>query len=152
MLSDTDRIRNLLGEYCWRIDTGDFAGVGELFAHGALASEDGFAFATGADAVEAWYAGGTQLHDGSPRTKHIVADTVIDDPAADGSVQVRSSYVVLQAVGANPPRPIITGRYIDTFRQGDAPHGPGGTWYFAERRFIVDLLGDLSHHWGGPTG
>ena len=145
MLTDTDRIRNLLGEYCWRIDAGDFAGVGELFARGVLASEDGFAFATGAAEVEAWYAGGTQIHDGSPRTKHIVADTVIDEPAADGSVQVRSSYVVLQAVGAAPPRPIITGRYIDTFRPDDG-------WHFAERRFIVDLLGDLSQHWGGPTG
>ncbi len=41
MLSDTDRIRNLLGTYCERIDAGDFDGVGALFGAGALADEHG---------------------------------------------------------------------------------------------------------------
>jgi len=145
-LTDADQIRNLLGEYCWRIDQADFAGVGELFDSGTLASEDGYVFARGAAEVEAWYAGGTLLHDGSPRTKHIVADTVIEEQAADGSVLVRSAYVVLQGVDGNPPRPIITGRYLDTFRRHDSH-----TWHFSERRFIVDLIGDLSRHWAGPT-
>ncbi len=147
VLTDGDRIRNLLGEYCWRIDAGDWAGVGELFADGALAGPDGTAFARGADEVAAWYERGTQLHDGSPRTKHVVVDTIIGEQADDGTVEVRSSYVVLQGVGANPPRPIISGRYVDTV----VPDGEGG-WRFAVRRFHVDLIGDLSAHWAGPTG
>ncbi len=47
----------------------------------------------------------------------------------------------------NPPRPIISGRYVDTV----VPDGEGG-WRFAVRRFHVDLIGDLSAHWAGPTG
>lgn len=40
-----------------------------------------------------------------------------------------------------PLRPIITGRYRDTFRR----HEEDG-WCFFERRFFVDLAGDLSLH------
>lgn len=146
MLTDTDRIRNLLGRYCELIDTGDFDGVGALFAQGALAAGDGPPFVAGADAVAAFYRSGTQLHDGSPRTKHLVLDSVFDEVGIDGSVVVRSSYVVLQAVDGFALQPIIAGRYVDTFGR-DADEA----WCFTERRFHVDLLGDLSHHLADPS-
>ena len=141
MLSDGDQVRNLLGQYCECLDAGDFAGVGALFAHGQLATDDGVVLATGADEVTAFYEQGTRTHDGAPRTKHLVVDTVLD-PSADGSSLIaRSSYVVLQAIeGALALQPIIAGRYVDTFDRVD------GGWTWAERRFAVDLLGDLSHH------
>ncbi|MDQ1375016.1 MAG: hypothetical protein QOJ09_2354, partial [Actinomycetota bacterium] len=140
MLSDGDRIRNLLGRYCDRIDAGDFAAVGELFASGCVADEHGTELARGTEAVAAFFASAARLDDGSPRTKHLVLNSVIDDPEDDGSVTVRSSYVVLQALDGFPLQPIITGRYIDRFEHDR--HG----WHFAERRFAVDLVGDLSRH------
>jgi hypothetical protein len=146
VLSDTDRIRNLLGRYCALIDAGDFDGVGELFAAGALAAGDGTPFASGAAEVAAFYRDGTQLHDGRPATKHLVVDTVFAEPDLDGTVEVRSSYVVLQAVGTAPLQPIIAGRYVDRFGR-DA----NDDWCFRERRFFVDLLGDLSHHLVDPS-
>ena len=141
-------VHNLLGRYCERIDAGDFAGVGALFAEGGLAAGDVDAppFVSGADAITAFYASGTRLHHGSPRTKHMVADVVLDDVADDGSLTARSSYVVFQAVDGLPLQPIIAGRYVDRFEPG-----PDGTWHFARRHFSVDLLGDLTHHWSGPT-
>ena len=141
-------IHNLLGRYCERIDAGDFAGVGELFAQGELAAGDldAPAFVAGAEAIAAFYASGTKLHDGSPRTKHLVADIVLQDPADDGSITSRSSYVVFQAVEGFALQPIIAGHYVDRFAIG-----PDGAWHFARRHFAVDLLGDLSHHWSGPT-
>lgn len=146
MLSDTDRIRNLLGRYCELIDAGDFDGVGALFAAGGLAAGDGPPFVSGAAAVAAFYRAGTKLHDGSPRTKHLVLDTVFEEPGIDGTVVVRSSYVVLQATGGLALQPIIAGRYVDTFGR-DAEDG----WCFIERRFHVDLVGDLSHHLADPS-
>jgi hypothetical protein len=146
VLSDTDRIRNLLGRYCERIDAGDFDGVGELFSAGVLAAGDGTPFASGAGEVAAFYRDGTQLHDGRPATKHLVLDTVFEEPELDGTVEVRSSYVVLQAVGTFALQPIITGRYVDRFGR-DAEDD----WCFRERRFFVDLLGDLSHHLADPA-
>jgi hypothetical protein len=141
VLSDGDHVRNLLGRYCERLDAGDLIAVGALFAHGRLATEDGTVLATGADEVADFYRRGTRLHGGSPRTKHLVIDTVLE-PAMDGAAIVaRSSYVVLQAVdGELALQPIIAGRYVDSFDRG----ADGWTW--AERRFAVDLMGDLSHH------
>jgi hypothetical protein len=138
VLSDGDRIRSVLGQYCDRIDAGDFEGVGELFARGCLADEHGTELARGAAEVAAFYKKGTKLHHGSPRTKHLVLNTAVDEEG--DTVVARSSYVVLQALDGFPLQPIITGRYIDRFERD------GVGWHFTERRFIVDLVGDLSHH------
>jgi hypothetical protein len=141
VLSDGDHVRNLLGRYCERLDRGDYDGVGALFAAGRLATDDGVVLATGAEEVAEFYRRGTKLHDGTPRTKHLIVDTVLE-PSADGSAIVaRSSYVVLQAVdGVVALQPIIAGRYVDSFERA------GDGWSWLERQFTVDLLGDLSQH------
>jgi hypothetical protein len=141
VLSAGDQVRNLLGRYCERLDAGDLEGVGALFAEGRLTTEDGAVLAAGATDVADFYRRGTQVHDGSPRTKHLVVDTVLEPSADERSIVARSSYVVLQAVdGVVPLQPIIAGRYVDTFE-----HTAAG-WVWIERRFSVDLVGDLSHH------
>jgi hypothetical protein len=150
-VTDGDHIRNLLGRYCDLMDAADWPGVGALFGRGRLADERGVELAAGAEAVAAFYAAGTRLHDGSPRTKHLVVNTVLDEPAADGGITARSSYLVLQAVEALALQPIITGRYVDRFARGSGAAGgsvagDSGGWHFVERRFAVDLVGDLSHH------
>ena len=142
MLSDGDHIRNLLGAYCERIDLADHDGVGRLFGDdGALCTEDGTVLARGATAIAAFYAGMIKLHDGAQRTKHVVANTVLEE---DGdAVTARSSYVVLQATADLPLQPIMAGRYVDRFER----EGPAG-WRWVERRFIADLTGHLSQHLG----
>jgi hypothetical protein len=140
MIDSAQLVRNLLGEYCERMDLGDFDGVGTLFADAALADEHGAELARGAAAVSAFFRAGTQLHDGSPRTKHLVLNTILDVDDAAGTATARSSYLVLQATPGTELRPIITGRYRDAFARVD------GAWRFAERRFLVDLVGDLSAH------
>ncbi|HKY65460.1 MAG TPA: nuclear transport factor 2 family protein [Acidimicrobiales bacterium] len=151
-MTDGDRIRNLLGRYCDLMDAGDWLGIGALFARGRLVTDDGTELAAGAAAVAEFYARGTRLHDGSPRTKHIVANTVLGEPGDDGSVVARSSYLVLQAVEGRPLQPIITGRYVDRFGRvdvaGEAPADgfDEAGWHFVERAFAVDLVGDLGDH------
>jgi ketosteroid isomerase-like protein len=142
MLSDGDEIRNLLGTYCERIDLADYEAVGALFGEdGALVAEDGTELARGAAAIAAFYAATVKLHDGAQRTKHIVADTVLDEDG--GSITARSSYVVFQATEDLPLQPIIAGRYVDRFERG-----PDGRWRWLERRFLVDLVGHLGQHLG----
>ncbi len=141
VLSDGDRIRNLLGSYCELVDAGDHAGVGGLFGEdGVLAAEDGTVIARGREAIADFYARTTKRHDGFPRTKHLVASTVLE-PGDDGAVTARSSFLVLQATDGLPLQPIITGRYVDRFEPDDA-----GGWRWAERRFTADLVGHLGHH------
>jgi 3-phenylpropionate/cinnamic acid dioxygenase small subunit len=143
VLTDGDAIRNLLGRYCDLVDAGDWDAVGALFSGGRLATSEGHVLASGAADIAAFYRRGTRLHGESPRTKHLLLNTVLSFSVDDASCEARSSYVVLQAVdGVLPLQPIIAGRYVDTFtREGQA-------WRWDERRFDVDLAGDLTHHLG----
>ena len=139
MLTDGDAIRNLLGRYCDLVDDGDWDAVGGLFTDGRLATADGVVLAAGATDVAAFYRRGTLLHDGSPRTKHLVTNTALT--FLDEAAVARSSYLVLQSIdGTLPLQPIICGRYEDTFSRA------GLAWRWDERRFSVDLTGDLSQH------
>ncbi len=137
-MDDAQELRNLLGRYCDLMDRGDWEGIGELFDDAVLADEHGHAIARGTTAVAALYRNGTRLHDGSPRTKHLVTNSVIE--LAGDTAVVRSSYLVLQATEELALQPIITGRYVDHFARS------AGGWRFTERRFVIDLVGDLSHH------
>ena len=144
-----EAIRNLLGRYCELMDAGHFAGLAELFAHATLADEHGNVFATGAAEMRAMWEKQTILypanpraeHEGSPRTRHVTANPVIDVDEGVGVAQVSSSYVVFQGTDNLPLQPIVTGRYLDTFTRAD-----DGTWHFAQRRYAIDHVGDLSHH------
>jgi 3-phenylpropionate/cinnamic acid dioxygenase small subunit len=136
-----EQIRNLLGRYCELMDAGHFAGLAELFTHATLADEHGTVFATGAAEVRRMWEAQTILYDGSPRTRHITANPVIDVDEATGVAEVSASYVVFQGTDTIPLQPIVTGRYYDTFTCGD-----GDRWHFAQRRYAIDHVGDLSHH------
>jgi 3-phenylpropionate/cinnamic acid dioxygenase small subunit len=136
-----EQIRNLLGSYTERMDAGRFADVAELFRDAAMVDESGSVIADGYDAVRKNFERGTQLYDGSPRTKHLTANSVIEVDEDSGTATVRSAYVVFQGTEALPLQPIITGRYRDTFVRDDSGH-----WHFRQRMFLVDQIGDLSQH------
>lgn len=136
-----EEIRNLLGRYCELMDAGDFAGLAALFADGTLADDRGNVFATGAAEMQAMWEQQTHVYDGSPRTRHITANPVIDVDEAAGTATCSSSYVVFQGVDGFAFQPIVSGRYNDRFALDST-----GAWRFAERRYAVDHVGDLSHH------
>ena len=143
-----EAIRNLLGSYAESMDAGDFEAIGALFANGRLVSDRGDLIAEGAEAVAAMYTKGTQLYDGSPSTRHLNVNHIMEVDEAAGTATVRSVYLVLQGTAALPLQPIITGRYVDQFARTDELG-----WHFAERAFSVDVVGDLSHHltWNPPV-
>ena len=144
-MADSARaIENLLHVYAERIDAGDLEGVAELFSHGRIvASADatpGQAI-EGRDAVLALYQASTRIYDdGSPHTKHVTSNSIIEveEGASEGSA--RSYFTVFQQTGDFPLQPIIAGRYHDTFQRID------DRWWFDTRTMLVDLVGDLSHH------
>jgi 3-phenylpropionate/cinnamic acid dioxygenase small subunit len=144
MVDPAREIENLLYTYAERIDAGDLEGVADLFAHGRIAASadapPDLTFA-GRDRVLRLYRGSTRIYeDGSPHTKHVTSNPIIEVDAAEESASARSYYTVFQQVGDLPLQPIIAGRYHDTFQRID------GRWWFDTRIILVDLAGDLSHH------
>lgn len=133
-------IQNLLNSYPYALDTGNFDAVGQLLADadvysgGALmASKDPAAIAR---AFRDWV---IVYDDATPRTRHYLANMIID---ADGPNRaIAKSYVmVFQQTPLFPLQPVIGGDYLDRLEK------VAGRWRISERRMGNDLIGNLSCH------
>jgi 3-phenylpropionate/cinnamic acid dioxygenase small subunit len=138
-------IENLLYTYAERIDAGDFDGVAALFEHATVHGVPDGPPETrfrGSEAVARLYAATTRRYedDGTPKSKHLTTNPIIEVDEEAGTATCRSCYCVLQATPDLPLQPIVTGRYHDTFQRRD------GTWWFATRTIFIDQTGDLSRH------
>ncbi|CAN5400456.1 nuclear transport factor 2 family protein [soil metagenome] len=144
-------IENLLYTYALRIDAGDLDGVADLFARGRiLGQEDGppETVFEGHEGVRAMYEMTTRLYpdDGTPKTKHVTTNAIIEVDEAAGTATAQSNYLVTQATPDLPLQVIITGHYRDTFQRIDPRDGRSGQWWCDSRTMYVDQAGDLSHH------
>ena len=81
-----------------------------------------------------------KLHDGIPRTKHVITNLVVEVDEAAGTAAARSYFTVLQATATLPLQVILAGRYRDRFER------VGGGWRFTERAIHIDLVGELGQH------
>jgi len=138
-------IQNLVHRYAELIDLGDFAALGELLGRADVGSGEHPGSLTGPEAVTAMFTSTTRRYpDGTPRTKHVTTNLIVEIDDDAGTAASRSYFTVLQAVPALPLQPIVAGRYHDRFVR------EGSTWRFAERRFFIDLVGDVSQHQLAP--
>jgi 3-phenylpropionate/cinnamic acid dioxygenase small subunit len=134
-------IENLLYLYGERIDRGDFAGVASLFEKAEITVEGRSARTRGRDAVQKLYESTTRRYeDGTPLTKHITTNPIIEVNEAVNEATCRSYFTVLQQTPTLPLQIIITGRYHDAFACDD------GAWHFASRHMFLDQIGDLTQH------
>lgn len=145
MMDGAREIENLIYTYAERIDSGDLEGVANLFAHGRiLPSPDAPAAATfeGRDAVLGMYEAATRIYEdtGTPKTRHVTTNCIIEVGEDGQSGRARSYYTVFQGTDVLPLQPIIAGHYHDTFQRID------DTWWFDTRTIFIDLVGDLSQH------
>jgi hypothetical protein len=137
---NVSEISSLIYAYSDRIDQGDFEGLAELLAHSDFGAGTG-PMLHGRDQILALYEKTVRRYDdGTPKTKHLVTNLVVEVDAATGTATARSYFTVLQAAPGKPLGPIVAGRYNDRFELT-----PGG-WRFSERRITTDLVGDVSAH------
>jgi len=135
-------IERIVYGYADRVDAGDFAGVAALFARarykGGGPDDPGV---EGAAPVQKIFETMVRRYDdGTPRTKHVTTNLVIDVDDAAGTASTRSYYTVFQQVADTPLQPIVAGRYHDRFAILD------GEWWLVERVIFCDLVGDISRH------
>ncbi|QNI05134.1 nuclear transport factor 2 family protein [Mycobacterium kubicae] len=141
------QITNLLYRYAECIDTGDLAGAADLFGHASIRighdAEHGTTDAAGLLAI--WKSLIILYPDGTPRTKHVVTNPIIEVDDEAGTARCRSYYTVLQQTDELPLQVIVTGRYHDRFERID------GFWRFSYRDLtLIDMVGEVSHHLGAP--
>jgi len=157
MIEDQLAIERLIALYAHLVDSGDFAGLGELLADASIGTEGIEGALAGREAIEKMFASTVRLYaDGTPRTRHVTTNVIVDVDDDGITASARSYFTVMQATEGFSLQPVVAGTYRDRFEILDA------TWRFVERRFSVDLVGDVSRHMlpgaerlldpTGPTG
>jgi len=139
MSNSATEIANLLYRYAELMDGGELENVAELFRHAKLNTQgelkDHVAM------LEQWRHIVKMHPCGTPRTKHIVSNPIIEVNETANTASCRSYYSVLQATEILPLQVIAAGRYHDEFERVD------GQWRFSYRDYsLFDLKGDLSDH------
>src|ERR1700739_2872904 len=141
MLAET-QITNLLYRYAECIDAGDLAGAAALFEHARIPIGGPATDTIDADRLLGIWRSLIVLHpDGTPRTKHVTSNPIIEIDEGAGTASCRSYYTVLQQTDELPLQTIVTGRYHDRFERID------GRWRFSYRDLtLIDMVGDVSRH------
>jgi hypothetical protein len=140
-----EAVTALVHAYAERLDAGDLDGVARLFDRAVWRSPQHPEGLRGVEAVRRVY-DGVRLYDGSPCTKHVLSNLVVEVDEGARSAASRCSFTVLHGAEGRSVRPILSGRYHDAFAR-DAG-GDGAGWQFTERVTLVDLVGDVSGHFG----
>lgn len=138
-MGDVEEITAVVNRYAELLDGGDLEGVVRLFDGATWRSSDGAAHTT-PESVKRVY-DRVILYDGTPRTRHLITNLTIELEEGSDEAGGRCCYTVLQGVEPGGPiQTILAGRYHDRYRR--TTEG----WRFADRLFLVDLVGDLSRH------
>jgi hypothetical protein len=134
-------IASIVYDYARAVDTGNLERLREIFRYGAVRVDGVEQEFHGGDAVVEMFRRHTRFYeDGTPSTKHVTTNLLIDvDPSGERAT-AWSYFTVLQARPQFPLQVVIAGRYLDTFeRRNEA-------WWLVDRFEYCDLVGDLSHH------
>ena len=142
-MGDAQAILNLLYTYAERIDSGDLDGAASLFEHARLkvqgAPGDGLVDARGVRQV--WEDFIALYPDGTPRTKHVITNPIVEFDGSGTRATCRSYYTVVQQTPDYPLQVVCAGRYHDEFEKVD------GAWRYRFRDYsLLDLVGDFRAH------
>ena len=134
-----EAITALVHGYAELLDDGDLEGVARLFQRATYKAAGGDTRRGEAEVLAALRRR-VRLHDGLPRTKHVITNLTIEVDGVAGTASARSYFTVLQATPGVRLQPILAGRYHDRFAC------ERGAWHFVARIIHLDLRGDLSQH------
>ncbi|HEY6611150.1 MAG TPA: nuclear transport factor 2 family protein [Pseudomonas sp.] len=132
-------IHNLLYRYAEAIDAGQLVDAAALFRHARIVA-GGNGTLDHAGLLALWRRIIVLYPCGTPRTRHLISNPIVEIDEATGTAIARSCYTVFQATEQLPLQVIASGRYLDRFARID------GEWCFTAREYRLDLVGDMSRH------
>ena len=140
-MNSATAITNLLYRYAELMDAGDLEAVAALFARARIKTGGGEMVEGAAPMLALWQAHVRLYPCGTPRTKHVITNPIVEVDEQAGTATCRSYYTVFQATPDLPLQAICAGRYHDAFVRTE------GKWHFSGRDYsLLDLVGDLNQH------
>jgi 3-phenylpropionate/cinnamic acid dioxygenase small subunit len=143
----TEEVRNLVVQYAYAVDSGDFAAVGDFYDGVTTRVFDADGAPTGDEhtrttaEVQRFYEEIITVDAaGRPNTQHLISNVQVDVAADCQSATARSTFTVLNQAAGGAIEVIITGSYVDRFERLDH------SWRLRERDEHMGLVGDLGHH------
>jgi 3-phenylpropionate/cinnamic acid dioxygenase small subunit len=137
-------IARLVYTYAERLDAGDLTGMASLFEHATFRTGGGAATLTGSAEVLAAFTASVRLvADGTPGTRHVTTNLIVDEGPDGTTASARSYFTVLQATPTLPLQIVAAGAYRDEFVRDEVVRDG---WRFADRMVRIDLVGDVSEH------
>ena len=124
MSTSAIQICNLLYRYAECMDSGQLVEAAELFRHARIKVKSQH-FIDHTALLRLWQQRIKLYPCGTPRTRHVISNPIIDIDEASGTATIRACYTVLQATEDLPLQPIAAGRYLDEFERVD------GVWRFS---------------------
>jgi 3-phenylpropionate/cinnamic acid dioxygenase small subunit len=140
-------IYNLLYRYAELIDSGELELAADLFRHARIKVRHASEPIGANDLLGIWKRLIRIYPCGTPRTRHLVSNIILELDENAGWAKTRSSYTVYQATENLPLQLIAAGRYHDEFER------VGGIWRFRYRDYsLLDMVGDMSAHLNETIG
>jgi 3-phenylpropionate/cinnamic acid dioxygenase small subunit len=141
MSTSAVQISNLLYRYAECLDSGQLVEAAELFRHARIKVQSQGDFLDHTALLGIWQQRIKLYACGTPRTKHVISNPIIDIDEAAGTATIRSYYTVLQGTDDLPLQPVAAGRYHDEFER------IGDVWRFSFRDYShLEMIGDLTGH------
>lgn len=141
MSTSAIQISNLLYRYAECLDSGQLVEASELFRHARIKVQSQGEPIDHTALLGIWQKRVKLYPCGTPRTKHVISNPIIEIDEAAGAATIRSYYTVLQATDDLRLQPIAAGRYLDEFECVD------GVWRFSFRDYSkLEMIGNLQGH------
>lgn len=139
------KITNLLYRYAELMDHGDLEAAAALFNNACIKVQNSATLLNACELLALWKQHVLIYPCGTPRTKHLITNPIIEFDDSGLRAACRSYYTVYQATEDFPLQLIASGRYHDEFEQKD------GVWHFSFRDYsLLDFTGDTHFHLKRP--
>ena len=143
-------ISDLVFRYAEIVDAGAFDELATLFAHSTLecqvSGQPNGGVVAGREGITKWYRAAVALHDGSPLTRHVITNLIVEIEPGETTATARSYFTVLQQTPDFALQVIAAGRYHYRFER------IRGRWRFAGNLIQANFTGDLSRHYPPMAG
>jgi uncharacterized protein (TIGR02246 family) len=133
-LEEKEAIRDLMSEYCFYVDNGEFEKFAALFTADGIFETGPLGKLQGRRAIHDFIAAHVPRIGEGPARKHCTLNHLIRVNGAEARAE---SYIVVLRDSADGIIASLAGRYEDQLVKDD------GTWRFKVRKIHFDISGDL---------